>query len=211
MIPTSLQLSLDAARSEVLRHPKHELAFPTRKRLLLQLGPVLVDSRGKHTLIYPGLRRRARLCIASVQKVLHWWEAAFPSSRVPRTLLELSEGYLAGRYDRESPREKAYSFDGALDNRDAIAQQRAWLVGKASVCAAWTATSDELLEVEKGITPDDVFDPQDPDLWDCAFWASAAWAGGMPWVKEFDRERYRDFWLWYLDTEVPAAWESVAE
>jgi hypothetical protein len=210
MIPTSLQLSLDAARSEVLGHPKHEFSFATRKRLLLQLGPVLVDDRGKHTLIYPGLRRRARLCIASVQKVLPFWEAVF-SSKDPQTMLDLSEGYLAGKADWAFVRKKAYSFGGGLENRDAIAQQRAWLVGRASICAAYTATADELLEVEKGITPDDVFDPQDPDLWDCAFWASAAWAGGMPWVKEFDRERYRDFWLWYLDTEVPAAWESVNE
>src|SRR5215471_11258457 len=169
MIPTSLRLSLDAARSEVLGHPKHELTFPTRKKLLLQLGPVLVDSRGKHTLIGPGLRRRARICIASVQKVLQWWEAAFPSSRVPQTLLELSEGYLAGKSDREFVREEAFSFGGGLENRDAIAQQRAYLVGRASICAANTATADELLQVEKGITQDDVFDLQDPDLWDCAF------------------------------------------
>jgi hypothetical protein len=210
MIPTSLKLSLDAARSEVLGHPKHELTFPTRKKLLLQLGPVLVDSRGKHTIIGPGLRRRAHLCIASVQKVLPFWEAVF-SSKDPQRMLELSEGYLAGKYDREFVRDEASSFGGALDNRDAIAQQRAYLVGRASFGAACTATADELLEVEKGITQDDVFDPQDPDLWDCAFWASAAWAGGMPWVKEFDRERYRDFWLWYLDTAVPAAWSSVEE
>src|SRR5262245_49641477 len=125
MIPIGLKIALDGARSEVLGHPKHELTFATRKRMLLQLGPVLTDDRGKHTIIGPGLVRRARLCIAAVQKVMPWWEAAFPTQD-PHALLDFSDGYFAGRYDREFVRKKAYSFRGALDNRDAIEKQRAY-------------------------------------------------------------------------------------
>ena len=84
-------------------------------------------------------------------------------------------------------------------------KQVAYLVGRASCCAAFVAASDELLEPDAGIDEAELFEPQDPDFWDCAFWVAAAEAGGMPWERGFDAERYRDFWNWYLDSGVPAA------
>jgi hypothetical protein len=199
---------------EALRVAKAEVAadggltFRTRRAMLLRMGPLLTDSDGRHTIIGPGLVRRAHLCISMVQRVLPLWEMHYPSKH-PHRILEEARAYLDGRSSRKQLRDEASGFRGGLDTSDTPDKQVAFLVGRASVSAAFVAASDELLEPDEGATEEELMDPEDPDFWDCAYWVAGAEAGGMPWEAGFDAQRYRDFWNWYLDTAVAAAFATV--
>lgn len=197
-----LQGDLQAAKNEVLAHPEYQLAFETRQRVLLDLGPVQRDEKGQYAVIGLGLIRRTRLCIACVRRVLPGWESYY-DTRDPHTILELAEAYLRQEIDRKKVQQKAYSFRGGLDSTDIQSKDIPFCAGMAAVAAGFTAIMDETLEPRKGISLEQLHDPDDPDQWDCAFWAAAAHAGGMPWATGFDKNRYRDFWIWYLDQAIP--------
>lgn len=160
------------------------------------------DQAGRHSIIGSGLIKRTRLCIEVVKRVLPRWESSY-STKAPHRMLDLAGKYIEHKLDREHLREEASEFRGALDTSDTPDKQLAYLVARSSVCAAYVAASDELLEPDEGISEEELRDPQDPDFWDCAYWAAAAAAGGMPWEPSFNPVRYRAFWNWYLDTALP--------
>lgn len=199
-----------SAKAEVAADEVHGLSFGTRKKVLLALGPVLVEDDGRAAGMGPGLIRRTRLCVALVEPLLPLWDEYYPN-KAPQLMLELAKQYLVGKCTREILEAKAYAFGGGLMNSDKPETHLAFAVGRASVCAAYVASVDEILRPEQGIGEDELLDPQDPDSWDCAYWASAAAAGGMPWEEGFSKTKYRDFWDHYLEVEVPAAWASVPE
>lgn len=201
-----LKKLIDRAKTEIVKSPILELSFKTRQEILRELGPI--PKRGT---LGPGLIRRALLC-SIVKPALPLWEAHC-DTKDPHKMIELAEHYLAGRIGMKELRGPASSFRGGLDTSDVPEKDVAFLVGRGSVCAAYVASSDELLEPDEdaGFTRQDLEDPQDPDYWDCAFWIAGAQAGGMPWVKKFKKKKYGEFWVWYLDVAVPMAWASVPE
>lgn len=93
--------ALRVAKSEVAAADAG-LSFRTRKALLLQMGPLLTDSNGRHSIVSPGLIRRAHLCISIVERVLPLWEQHYPSKH-PHRLLEEARVYLEGRSSRQEP------------------------------------------------------------------------------------------------------------
>jgi len=206
-IDAELTNQLIRARAEVEQHPIGELSFATRHDVLRAMGPLLADAEGRHTIIGPGLRRRTRLAISLVRPVLPLWEAHYPAKH-PHRMLELAQDYIDGRCDREKLRSEVSAFSGALDTSDTPDKQLAYIAARAAVSAGFVAESDELLEPDEGITKEELEDPQDPDHWDCAYWAAGAVSGGMQWEAGFDPVRHKAFWLWYVDTAVPAAWSE---
>ena len=207
---TKLKNVLQMTKTGILNDPKCLFSFKDRKCLLLELGPLLADENGRHAVVGPGLVRRARLSIAVVERILPVWEECF-TLRDPHAMLGLADKYLRAEISREELLEDAYEFRGELDNTVFIQNDRALLAGRASVCAPYVAAMDELLEPDDGCSLQELYDPQDPDLWDCAFWAAGAFAGGMPWTSKFDKQQYCEFWMWYLDVAVPNAWNAVSE
>jgi len=205
-----IQKLLGKAKAEVAKDETHGLSFGTRKEVLRALGRVLIENDGRAAGMGLGLRRRTRLCVAIVRPLLFLWDDYY-SNKAPQLMLELAEQYLAGKCTRDGLESKAYAFGGGLMNSDKPETHLAFAIGRASVCAAYVASVDEILLPEQGMSEEELLDPQDPDYWDCAYWAAAAAAGGMPWVDGFDKEKYREFWNHYLDVEVPAAWASVPE
>jgi hypothetical protein len=196
---------IEMAKAEVGNDPIHGLSFKTRKGILREMGPVAARRT-----IGPGLIRRATLCCTMVKPALPLWEAHYPT-KDPHRMIEMAEQYLAGKCTRDELRDSAYSFGGGLETSDSADKQPAYHVGRASVCAAFVAASDELLDVDQGLTLEEMENPEDPDQWDCAYWIAAAQAGGMPWEPGFDKLKYQAFWNWYLDVAVPAAWAAVPE
>lgn len=205
----TLQELIEKARIEVSRNEVHGLSFGTRKEVLRELGPVLMEVDRLAAIQGPGLIRRTRLCIAIVQPLLHLWDQYY-INKAPQLMLELASQYLVGKCSRDDLRGEASDFLGGLADSDDPETHLAFAVGRASVCAAFVAKNDEILVSEQGRSEEDLLDPQDPDYWDCAYWAAAAAAGGMPWVDGFSKDKYRAFWNRYLDVEVPAAWASVS-
>jgi TPR repeat protein len=209
-MPEELRDLIQKAKAEVAEDENHELSFGTRKALLRALGPVLMEADGRSTIPGPGQIRRTHLCIAIVRPFLPLWDEYYAPNRDPKLMLVLAKRYLAGMCPKERLERKAYAFSGGLENSGPPEEDLAWLTGHASVCAAYVAIHDEILTADQGISEDDLLDPQDPDLWDCAFWTAAAAAGGMPWVEGFDKEKYAAFWNHYLDVAIPNAWVSVS-
>ncbi len=196
---TELRNRIANAKTEIAQDPNHELSFRTRKEILRELGPVL--DRG---IIGVGLLRRTNICIWVVKRVLSIWEAHYSSDH-PHRMIAFAEQYLSGKCTRSEVIEESEGFRGGLDNSDLPERQSAYLVGRGSVCAAFVAIDDELLKPTNYTTEEELYDPDDPDVWDCAYWIAGAESGGMPWESSFDRFRYRAFWEWYLDTAVPDA------
>jgi hypothetical protein len=199
-----LGVAIERARREVANHPNHELSFRTRKQLLLEFGPTLRDEDGRAA-ICPGLIRRARLCFDVVRRVLPIWEVEY-NSVYPRLMLDVAEGYLTGDVSRAFLRKMANGFAGVMSNPKVGA---AALVGDAAVHAVMVAYLDETLEPGEGVTERELYEPEDPDAYDSPILAAGAYAGGMPWMDGFDRDRYREFWYWYLDEAAPRAYASV--
>lgn len=210
-MPEELRDLLQKAKVEVEEDENHGLSFGTRKALLRAFGPVLIEADDRSTIPGPGQIRRTHLCIAIVRPFLPLWDEHYAPNRDPKLMLVLAKRYLAGMCPKERLRDKAYAFSGGLENSGPPEEDLAWLTGHASVCAAYVAIGDEILVPEQGISEDDLLDPQDPDLWDCAFWAAATAAGAMPWVEGFRKEKYSAFWNYYLDVAIPNAWTSVSE
>lgn len=157
---------LQAGKREVETSPIHELSFATRKRILLELGPQLKDEQGNYTIFGPGLIRRARLCIMIVKRVLPIWDMHYPRKH-PHRMIELAEEFLSGAQNRQFVKNEVLAFSGGLDTSDTPDKQPAYLVGRASVCAALVALYDEVLQPEEWISAEELANPQDPDFFDC--------------------------------------------
>lgn len=194
---------IDRCRREVAGHPKHEMTFVARRELLRSLGPQELDSLGHAVTLTSGKRRRTALAAAVARRVAHLWARDFGTGAIA-DLLDAIDGYLAGTTARDVVRKKADSLSGGLFNAPPEAKQEGYLAAHATAGAGWVAVSDELLFPDAGVTQEELDDPEDPDLWDPAFWAAGAAAGGHPWMAGFRPADYHAFWQWYLDVAVPS-------
>ena len=202
--------ALTVAKAEIRDDANHELSFGTRKRLLKLLGSVELDVKKRHALVTHGLVRRTRLAVAAAEKVIHLWEAHW-ETRDPHRMLALASGYLAGAVTRDEVAKRACVFAGGLCNTTPPGKLPAFLAGGAANCAAYVAVEDEILVPEQGLSDGESMDPDDPDLYDCAYWAASAYAGATPREKDYDKNKALEFWTWYLDVAIPAAYDSVRE
>jgi hypothetical protein len=200
--------AIERCRSEVSSDPKHQLSFRTRRELLRVLGPQRLDAKGYGVELVSGKRRRVSLALRVARRVAPFWVTDFGTPALD-VVLDTVERYLTGAAAISEVRRRTDSLQGALLN-DPQGKDRAYLAGRATAAAGWVAVGDEVLSVEAGVTPEELDDPQDPDQWDPAFFAAGAWAGGMPWMAAFVPDRYLEFWTWYLDDAVPAAWSAAA-
>jgi hypothetical protein len=146
--------------------------------------------------------RRTRLACAVVRLVLPIWESSY-RTKYPRLMVVLAEGYLDGEVPRSVLMKRADSFAGVMQNPGVGVEP---LVGHAAVSAAMIAYLDETLQPGDGVSEEELYDPSDPDAYDCAYVAAGAYAGGMSWMDGFDADRNREFWSWYLDEAIPAAY-----
>lgn len=202
-----LTTAIATCRAEIERDAKHALSFAPRRALLLALGPQVLDAKGYGVELAAGKRRRVTLALEVSRRVAPFWARDY-GTPVLDQLLDRIEGYLRGDVPRDDVRRATDSLTGGLSN-DPQGKDQAWLAGRTVDGTGWVAVGDELLSTEQGMSEEDLSDPEDPDLWDPAFFAAGAWAGGMPWTPSFSATAYRDFWQWYLDDAVPRAWRAA--
>lgn len=191
-------------RAEVLASSEHEFSFRTRRRLLLSLGAQVFNERNSAVEMGPGKRRRVVLALEASRRVVLVWERDY-GTRTAADLLDAVQAYLAGALDHAALRRRVDSFQGALSN-DHLGKDEAYLAGRAAAATGWVGVHDELLSTRQGLSEEELDEPDDPDMWDPAYFAAGSAAGGMPWSAGFDANKYLAFWLWYLDTAVPKAW-----
>lgn len=202
-----VQAAIAMCRADVERDPRNRMSFANRRALLLALGPQELDARGYGVALTVGKRRRLRLALLVSRRVAPFWATEFGTTALDTLLLQL-EQYLVGAATVADIRRRTDALQGALFD-DARGRERGYLAGHAVAATGWVAVGDELLSPDAGVSEKELIDPEDPDLWDPAFFAAGAWAGGMPWSRSHSPETYREFWQWYLEDAVPQAWLSA--
>lgn len=192
---------LEQGLQEIRSDRSGQLSFRTRRRLLLSFGLPQPGSLSKGHCV------RGALAVLVVRKVLPVWEARY-HERHPHELIESARLVLEGSADRDVVGRAAYQYGGALIDRVPPEDRPAQYVGHAAACAAFVAVDDEALLPDEGVSDAELDSPEDPDLWDCAVWAAAAYAGDFPWtddVSSFDASLNREFWSWYLTDAIAEA------
>lgn len=195
---------VEEAREEVVQSALHELSFRTRKKLLLALGPQKLDPRGYGVELLPGKARRLQAALLVCKRVAHAWKRDYGTDAV-ENLLELIEGYSMGRVGLPEIDAPVDSLIGGLLNGPQ-GKSSAYLAGQAVAATGIVALGDETLVPDEGVTQQELYAPEDPDLWDAAYWAAGSAAGGMPWEGSFSGQAYGEFWKWYVEDVIPEAW-----
>ncbi|MCB9661871.1 MAG: Imm5 family immunity protein [Polyangiales bacterium] len=202
-----LRMALDACAKAVDDDDGARMPFALRRAMLRALGPQELDERGFGTVLVPGKVRRLQLALNVCHRVAPLWFAAFGTT-VVSDLLVSAERYMHGEIDLSTVRARTNSLQGQLMNSHQ-GHVEAYLAGRAAAACGWVAVGDELLVPDDGVSQAQLDDPDDDALWDPAFFAAGAEAGGMPWEGTHNTSRYRNFWRWYLEEAVPTSFSSV--
>ncbi len=167
------------------------------------------------------------LDLVVADKVVTLWNEAFPGDESPKRWLGIVDRALAGQVSQQEAEyvgEVAHFYIKNLTH----APPQAFAAASAA-CVAETGaiilTLDELVLdsqtianryaastlTERPNEPDwQRSDAEDEyDTHDASFWASAAVAGGAPWDAGSDSQKRAEFWEWWLDEAVPAAYAIV--
>lgn len=203
----TVQALRDRCRIEVLAAHDHVLTFASRRALLHALGPLVVDNQGYGRELTLGKKRRMYLAWMCASKVAPTWELAFQSQAVARLLAYLV-ARLEGRLGADVLERAADSFQATLE-QDPRGMNEGELAGRAATAAAWVGVGDELLLPDAGCTQPQLDCPEDPSLWDAAYFAACSFSGGIPGSPRFSKERMREFWLEYLDSAVPTTCDRI--
>jgi hypothetical protein len=151
----------------------------------------------------PGLKRRTVLQIMSTEKVLPKWERKVGTDG-PRKMLDLAQGYLAGRVDYEQAYSQQSSFGASLLNVSSLPEEDIGIiyVGHAAVDSVLTALMDADLT-------EDEFEDEDRDVYSGELCVCAAYSGDLPWGVLSSAAKRREFWDWWLTIAAPLAFASV--
>jgi hypothetical protein len=171
-----------------------------------------------------GFARRIALAELATRHVLPIWERGYPRDQRPYELLDIAQRLVRGEASHEEA-ERAWSdLAGDLqdppDSDPAAGKFLAELMkpqhaGMAAVRTVVAAMYD--VDVDPDLDHED--HELDVEQWDASYRASLAECGynpGDPPYEEGDsgdnaetQERRRQFWRWYLDEAVPAAYRSA--
>lgn len=200
--------AIPRARQSLQASPDGELTLGYRQLICGGLGPCwdFTDASGSGR----AYRMRVNLAVLTMQKVLPWWEHAWPDNRLPHQLLNAASDVMNGTRDRKNSGSAADSAWTECDNiafqHQDPSSQLAVLVGYGAVQALRMAVVDRSPDPETvnlALSDADV-DPDEIDPFGCA---AMVWAGGALWGEKSDPTKRREFWEWWLGTAIP----TVAE
>jgi Immunity protein Imm5 len=207
-LPSDLVESIDVCRSILQQNSFGHLVLRPRKRLLLALGPYSVGERAR-AVPSVGHRRRVALACATADKVVPLWERRLLGDSRPKLMIGLARAYARGEISEEAAREENSRFMTELEDMLEEEVGNVEYAGWAAVAAVVVAGCDEDLS-----EPDSDLDDLDVEVtsWSTAYAASVAYANGAPGQPGSDVSHRREFWNWWLDEAVPAAYgQEVGE
>jgi len=207
-LPQSLRSVVDDARAAVAGRPRHNLNLGYRRAIWAVFGPPMDSVTLTPT---TGTKRRVALATLTARHVLPAWEGTWPDDRTPHHILDAAQGVLQGTHPREAARANRDRF---WDRLEKLGHGDADI--KVLSCAGYSA-----IATLNAALRDELFDPAridydvgdgavDPYQSDAAYFAAIACAHGPVRSSSSDADKRRQFWTWWLDEAVPAAWD-VAE
>lgn len=152
-----------------------------------------------------GRRRLFDLYRRCVERVLPLWRSERPQDERPLRMIELGEGVLSGRIEKDATRAERDHFEVDLDNRPPSPP-----AGIAGLAAADLVATAAVGNYSHDTAPDADDDDLDYDEWSSDFYASMAEASSFG-AEDEDVEARRRCWRWYLAEAVPAAYRSARE
>jgi hypothetical protein len=206
-LPDELRAAIDSARIALEAHPLGELPLPYRRAIWKAMGPSTRVPSGLPDGL--GYRRSVALDAITVQHVLPFWKRAYPDDDRPEQMLRLADAVVRRQVDWKVADQTKGSFATDLDDLESDDYVPRY-VGDAAVRVVSTAIADGYSDA---IGPDTLDEDLDPFQWDSSYIASLAAAdfgAEVPGEDERTQERRREFWRWYLDTAVPAAYRAVS-
>ncbi len=207
-LPPLLKTELQKAHQVLLDDLGHSLTPRQRYRIYRALESF--DDDSTQSLRDHISSRRIKLDILSIQKVLPLWTGFFPHDTLLPRAMKVMEDSLSGLTTRELVKETWRSVndeseDIAYGDQSHRFQRRVRILVAVRRCLEeiWVKGDAfaHAMEVD--------FKDQSPialDSWtsDAVQWAADAYrdneSGG------FDQNRSLEFWIWWLDEAVPAAW-----
>ncbi len=206
-LPGTLVSAIKAAHEAMSQNSQFDLDLGYRHSIWAALGPRASSQVPKPS----GLRRRATLAILSARYVIPIWESVWPGDNTPHRILVEAGQVLDGLVEPQTADRdfgKFWTYMDSLASR--LKNSSAVMVGYSAAKALCAALFDEKFDpfhINYELTDADV-DPYDSDA---AFAAAAAYAGGAIWNTNSISSKRREFWEWWLDEAVPAAWNSVSD
>lgn len=200
-LPPPLQRAVHDAASALEAAPPGHLSLRHRRRIWEALG----ELGGTHRPT-PGHRRRAMLDLLTVEHVKPVWDEAYPGDPAVDEVLDAARRALSEGPPHDEGLELASRADiEFVDRPDDDVGFGPGYVGQGACAALMTAIGDK----SYNNVPLDADDEDlDVDDWDASFFGELA-AGGEPDDPAVGPGPRREFWRWYLDEAVPAAWTSA--
>jgi hypothetical protein len=200
MLPFELEQAIQQAKSAVKEHPKRELAPLWRKQIY---DLIASNDRGENILKW--------LAIITAERTVGFWDREAPEYYQPHNLLKLGRRVLEGEANTshaDQVASDAWEYYDELGGTDI--DTKALFAATACLEALYrVAGLDRWVDVViSEIEADSDLDPWSSDV---AVWAVSAFAGpsGRIWTERSDSEKRLEFWLWWLEEAIPAAWLQV--
>ncbi len=200
-LPAELDQLIRQVSDAVKRDPEHQLLPGKRKQIYDLIAA------------YPGGDSALKwLAAFTVLRTIYYWHEQTPEMFRPFMLLTLARNALEGKADRVQMVQTAHAARSYYEDLEgAELDTRVIYAGVAAAEALLRVTGlDRWAEISiSDKVTDDALDWSTSDV---AKWAVSAYAGGTKrfGTKEVNLEKRLEFWIWWLEEAIPAAWSTVA-
>jgi hypothetical protein len=207
ILPTQLRDTLKAASLTLESDSRGHLPVPER----LAIWKLLGDYSDKNAKVpTTGDLRRAELALIAAADVIHIWNSTFDNPTFD-SLLEMCFKYLSNRSVAQEIDKRRRELTEHLQDLEFEEGQISALFAAESVLAAATLVLGSRTFDPYAIEPTTQDVELDSDRWDSAYFAAAAYAGGLLGDPQSSASKRKEFWQWYLTDAVPEAWRSWPE
>lgn len=213
-MPPNLRDCLRQSRQALLADDKDHLQPIIRYQIYCALEPDEDSDPSEPQADWGNVSRRTTLAILATKKVLSIWEDARLGDFLPHKLLAAAESELDNPVSSEVGKNLLIASSQVLDtlweeNQEEAFQRQACVLASANLALRLThSQTDQFVQMfEANGDNASLITEAEIDGYgaDSARWSAFAYAG-VPWLATFDRSKSLEFWTWWLDEAVPAAW-----
>ncbi|MDR3339469.1 MAG: immunity protein Imm5 [Candidatus Symbiothrix sp.] len=135
-----------------------------------------------------------------LKKVFPIWNTEYPNNSVMLEIISKADAYL---YRQTGNKNEFESFFNEYVNYFESIEGSVGLSGMSATALCASIAYGAALTVDDYDGEDD--NAFDWDMWNTDFYASMAYSGGNPFIKEGDINKRVEFWDWYLETVLTIA------
>jgi len=202
-----LRDTLKAASLTLESDTRGHLPLPERLAIWKLLGSYSDRDTKAPTI---GDLRRAELALIAAADLIHIWNSTFDKPDFD-LLIEMCFMHLSKRSMAQEIDQKRRELAEYLQDIEFGEDQMPAFFSAESVLAAATLILGSRTFDPYAIEPNTEDEELDSDRWDSAYFAAAAFAGGLPGDPQSSATKRKEFWQWYLTEAVPEAWCSWPE